>query len=179
MKVWRFYIKPKKDSVDKAYTLYALTNNKEKAKIFMETRNMDRFYTRCTKEDKDVYTVLANENRDCVLDFHSFTTKTKMKNGFYGKENVSILSTEYEHISSTDEYNTGCSFNNEYFWNTAPNPKIFSKQIKNALSKLQYNQSFYIFNNDPIIDAPDYASPDFWIDEYGVFIQTFKDTFKL
>lgn len=162
MKIWRFYIKPEENTNKKSYDLYALTNNKEIAKIFMETRNMKRFLVKCTKEESDVYAVLANDSQDNILGFHDLVTKEELKNGFYRRTNITVVCTEYEYLTATNEYQVDATFSNEGYWIDSPSPKLFNEKIQEALTNILYTDIRKIYTNDPTLDS--YASPDFWID---------------
>ena len=79
MKIWRFYKLPEDKNAKQSYDLYAITNRKEFAKAFMETRDMNKFYMRCTKEDRETYTEYANKNLDNIKVYSSFLNEVNSK----------------------------------------------------------------------------------------------------
>ena len=98
MKVWRFYKKPEsKDNVKQSYDLYALTNNKEYAEYFLNTRDINKFFVRCTKEDRETYVKMANDNRDCVLDEFELITRNVNANGIIIHTKLRMSMTFYEY----------------------------------------------------------------------------------
>lgn len=182
MKVWRFYKKPEKDTSDKRYDLYALTNKKEFAKVFQEQRDMSKFIKRCSDEEISTYSELANSNRENVLDMYKLTTRTIYDNGLIGINKVKVVCTEYESQVVKEEGETASEFSLEEYWRGVVHYKAYKKKIQNALRVLQYIQFYKLFNNpittniDPTDD--DYDVPDVEIDEVGALIKIFGDTFK-
>lgn len=82
MKVWLFYIASKEvdnlpfDTEDREKKeLYALTNSKKLAKGFKDTRNMEKFVLRKHEMEKNDYSRLANDNRECVLEWSKIKSK--------------------------------------------------------------------------------------------------------
>ena len=181
MKIWRFYKLPEDKNAKQSYDLYAITNRKEFAKAFMETRDMNKFYLRCTKEDRETYTEYANKNLDHILDYRALVTKDKLKNGFYGKKSITVLCTNFEYQIATNEDSVPGCFLDEMYWTyEAPKPTIFNEKIIEALNTLEYNRTFKIYNSVKLSpEEDDYSAPDYWIDEFMVFITTFKDIFKI
>ena len=62
MKVYRFYKRPEYDSLYHEYRLYALTNKKEYAKMFRETRNMNIFAEKSSKVSKDEWKSIIDDS---------------------------------------------------------------------------------------------------------------------
>lgn len=182
MKIWRFYKKPEdKNDVKKRYDLYAITNNKDYALHFMNTRNMDMFYTRCTKEDRETYSKVANDNRDCVLDEYGLITNETNSNGLISHTKIPMIMTFYEYqCSNGDEFQ--CEILTEEWWDyrKIPNYSNYKKKIKNALRTLEYISNYKIFSLPFYLENEDddYNAPDIMVDELGAFISTFKSTFK-
>lgn len=178
MKIWRFYILPENNNIKKSYDLYALTNDKEKAKMFMKTRNMDKFLVKCTKEDSETYANFANENYDHILDFHDMSTKQELGNGFYGRKKVTVLCTNYEYMCSTDEYQVDGCFANEGYWRASVPSKIFNNKIRESLKTIQYTDTRKIYLGEvDEDDDDDFSAPEYYIDELATFTSTFKHTF--
>ena len=182
MKVWRFYIIPEKDSENKRYDLYAITNNKEFAKKFKKERNMDKFIVRCTNESKESYAEFANKNLSCVLDYRAFITKTLTENKKQTSTEVKLLSTFYEQ-QCCDSSIQPIEAIDPSEWEAAIPYKIYKKKIEEALRVLEYISHYKIYTQefanryiDPNDD--DYSAPDIWYDEVGVFIRLFRHTFK-
>lgn len=185
MKVWRFYKKPEsKDTANQSYDLYALTNNKEYAKYFLNTRDMNKFFVRCTKEDRETYVKIANDNRDCVLDEFELVTRNVNVNGIINHTRLLMCITFYEYqCINGDEFQCEITGYREW-WDGVPNYKNYKKKIKNALRVLEYvsNYKFYAmpFDTSGLEEQDDdYSAPNIWIDELGAFISTFKSTLKV
>lgn len=182
MKIWRFYKKPDDpNDVKKRYDLYALTNNEEFASYFMKTRNMDKFYTRCTKEDRETYARIANDNRNCVLDEYDIITKDVHNNGLIAHSKIPMIMTFYEYqIVNGDEFQ--CPVMTEEWWAATvfPHYSQYKKKIQNALRVLEYITHYKIFNLAFDMDESDddYSAPDLWVDELGAFVDIFNKTFK-
>ena len=183
IKVWKFYLKPNDELAHQKIYLYALTNKKELAKQFMKERNMDRFIIKTDKGDKeDVLKFMRdNNNRGAILDIKEIYTKSTNGMSLIISTEVPVLLTqnEYEVIKDTD-------IDYQMNWVCMPNYKMFNKKIRDALRYLEYN-NLYDFNkyvsceytpyNPSAPDMPEYASPDLSIDELGIFLRTYRDTF--
>lgn len=182
MKIWRFYKKPDDgDDVRKRYDLYAITNHPDYAAYFMNTRDMDKFYTRCTKEDKETYAKVANENRNCVLDEYELITRDTTPAGLVTHSKIPMIMTFFEYqCVNGDEFQ--CDVMNEEWWvaTVFPHYSYYRKKLKNALRVLEYISNYKIFNLSFDMDEndDDYSAPDLWVDEFGAFISIFKHTFK-
>lgn len=182
MRIWRFYKKPdNQDDVRKRYDLYAITNNKDYATHFMSTRNMNNFYTRCTKEDRETYTKVANDNRNCVLDEFELITRDTDGNGIVTHTKIPMIMTffEYQCING-DEFS--CPVMSEEWWvaTVFPHYSNYKKKVIKALRTLEYVSNYKIFNLafDMEESDDDYSAPDLWVDELGAFINIFNATFK-
>ena len=185
MKIWRFYLKPTdNDNEKKQYDLYEIKNNKEFANIFMQTRNMDRFYTRCTKEDKETYSRIANDNRDCVLEEFDIVTRHENNVGLVCHKIIHMIMTNYEYqCINADEYMCEIT-SDESWWSNVPDYRIYKKKLKNALRTLEYVSFYKLYVSqytshltlEEIDD--DYAAFNIWIDELGAFVDVFGSTFK-
>ena len=179
MKVWRYYKKPEKDSSDKQYDLYAITNKKEHAKKFEKERNMDKFIKRCTDEDRSTFVDLVNDNRALFLSMNKFTTGTVLPNGNIKAIDVELLTTDFEMHTVKDEYESSSIITREEYWLSSFDYRIYKNKLIEALRLLEYISHYKLYLNvnipiDP--DDDDYSAPDIWIDEVGVFIRIFKDT---
>ena len=182
MKVWRFYLKPEKNSERRKYELYAITNNKKFAEKFMKERDMDKFVMKCTKETKEEYAEFANNNLTLVLGMRTYLTKMLDSNNNYRTKDVDILSTEYEEQSCDSDFIT-MDIMTEGEWEYAPPYNIYKNKIIKALRKLEYVSSYKLYRSEydaTFIDPndDDYSAPDLWIDELGIFLRTFGGTFK-
>ena len=182
MKIWRFYKVPEKDIKNKSYDLYAITNNKDKAKRFQAERNMKRFIKRVSNEDDDMYAKLANDNLDCVLDDFMMETRDIYPNGLIGHKSVSVLCTNYEVQVAKEEGETASEITLEEFWSHVLNYNAYKKKIRDALRVLEYVKYYklYTLPFDTYIDPADddYAAPSISIDEVVALIRVFGDTFK-
>ena len=182
MKVWRFYLKPEKDSERRKYELYAITNKKDLAKKFMKERDMDKFIVKCSKTDKIEYAKFANDNLTLLLEMNTFITKTVDGDGKYRTKEVDVLTTEYE-CQSCDSDMVLMDIMTEDEWEIAPPYRIFKNKIIDSLRKLEYVSSYKLYTNElnaSMIDPEDddYSAPNLWVDELGVLLRTFGDTFK-
>lgn len=181
MKVWRFwFINNNKDIQKTSYDLYAITNDKEKAKRFQEERDMSKFIKKTSNEDLDVFSTFVNSNRHLLLDYFKLSKPVVNGSGLIISGYIEVLCTEYERQVSTDEsilYNN--SLVDGIFWEETVPYMIYKKSIINSLRKLEY-MSFYKATQHMLLDIvdDDFSSPDISINELNVFISTFKDTFK-
>ena len=183
MRIWRFYLKPEKNSERKKYELYAITNNKVYAKKFMEERDMNKFIHKTSKEPKEAYIEFANNNLSLVLGMHKYATKTINEKKEFNTTIIEVLSTEYEH-QCCDSDTVMIDILDQGEWNYAPPYNIYKKKILKALYKLEYVSSYKVYRLDfdnSFIDPKDddYSAPNIWIDEFGLFVRTFGGTFKI
>ena len=182
MKVWRFYLKPDAEIGRKKYDLYALTNHKKFAKKFMKERDMDKFIVRCSKEEREEYVKFANSNLSYLLDMRPYITRTLDDENRYRTKTVDVLSTDYE-FQTCDSDSILIDILGEGDWYSAPSYVIFKKKIIESLRTLEYISNYKLYASDytnAVIDPDDddYSAPNIWIDELGVFLRTFGDTFK-
>lgn len=179
MKLWRFYLKPQdRDNPNDKYSLYAFTTNKENAKLFMKYRDMDKFILRRSKIDKEDMNKFATDNRGAYLSWHTVLTKTIDDEGKFDTREVDILMTDYEQQAIDSDNGLTLDIHQESFWYSVPSYIIYTKDLQNALGALDYQNTYKIFNNDPIIDSiyDDYNVPNIYIDELNIFIQCFGQT---
>lgn len=178
MKVWRFYYAQKREDNDRMdYQLYAVTNKKEYAKEFKQTRNMDKFVINESKLDFDEWKEFANDNRGSVLDIMTFMTRRELPNGFYGTKPISVLCTldEYQNCSEED---VQIEIYQEEFFRDIPHYSIFKKKTIEALKTLQYTYTYDLFKQSghPLDDGEELTAPELKIDEFSVFVNTYRDT---
>ena len=181
MKIWRFYLKPKKNDSNERYNLYAITNNKKYANYFMNTRNMDRFFVKCTKEDKETYSNFANDNRSNVLDEFELVCRHIGNDKLLCHKRIKVVITFYEYqCVNGDEFQCEITSSPDW-WIRAGDYKKFNNKLKNALRILEYINSYKIYSmpfGSLDEEDDDYSAPDIWIDELGALISLFGDTFK-
>ena len=180
MNVWRFYKKPEKGVSKRKYELYALTNHKEYAEVFMDMRDMDQFIMKCSKEDKETYADFANSHRDNVLELHSLTTKVILENGVISQKEVDVILTLYEYMTcNSDEY-MDYSINDSYWWDGIPSYLVYKDDLQKALKNLEYIFHYKTYAENPLLkeEDDDYSSPNLWMDEVGIFVRVFGHTFK-
>ena len=166
---------------DEHNNLYAFTNKKKRAKVFENQRKMDLFFKKVIDINDAEYSNLANEYRGSLLEYFSFITKD-IRTGLYTIKYVDILCTMNEYQNSAED-NSDLYIYEEGFWYSAPDPAILKSELKDALSYLDYNISYMLFNpkNNPlydnIIDSDQYASPDSRVDELSLFVKLYNNTF--
>ena len=179
MKVYRFYKRPEYDSLYHEYRLYALTNKKEYAKMFRETRNMNIFVEKSSKVSKDEWKSIIDDSRGAILTTKSLITKN-IEDGIIGTKHVEITLTDYEYECCNDEEFSMTAFLNDHYWANSFGYKMFKSEIVEALRVLEYVRMYKIYNNDPSMDDEDdyYDAPDISIDEFSAFILMHSETFK-
>lgn len=187
MKVWRFYVKC--DSIHKEilpeeaqgeYALYAVTNHKKRAERFMTDRNMNVFKVVSSDMEKEDYIAYINDdnNRNYVLEYQSFETRSLSKNGYYDTKSVELLVTMFEYMNcSEDEFATfWIDVMREEWWIAMPPVECFSDEIRSSLKSLRYMAMYNLMGSSSTINVIDeLVSPDVYIDEVSVFIQVYRD----
>lgn len=180
MKVWKFY---KKNEEFNGYELYAITNNKKRAEMFITLRDMNKFVMKKDTIEKEEWSKIANENRLAVLIETDMATKKIHKNGLYYKGIVTVVCTGYEKQECDGDYNMHVGFDEGFWCNQAPPHIIFNEKIQDALRELgyvsEYNFNIQIMGLTDMGIEESYDVPSTYIDEFSYFIHTFKDTFKL
>ena len=157
--------------------LYAYTPDKENAKFFRKSRNMDLFFEKEIRMSREEYEVFADENVETCFEQHSLNTN-KSINGKYHVESTVILCTMYEYI--TIAYYKS-DYIRKYILDITPEDFIitcFNKKVMGSLCKLRYpdimNAVLY-----PIDDTLDLNCDAFEIDEISLYARLFSNTFKV
>lgn len=192
MQCYRFYKIPdkkKKDvleqyneyNLEDVYPLYAITNDKTLVEKFMSQRNMDRFLLFKTKMKRKDYAIFANRRRNTVLKEASLMTS--INKGTKKEEiiNVKVVMTEDEDMMITDDPYIPCIQNDDEFWTHTGsiicNTSIFKKKYKKVLEYIFWKDFYKLYMQYGIqnldIDDDDYSVPCYYIDELGLFVDTF------
>lgn len=185
----RDYIEKHNDKVhvEDKYVLYAITNDKNIAKEFRNTRNMKRLYECSSKVSKEEYRIFANRNRSTVLDYYELITVVNKYDKKQKTVKVNILMTmaEYQFVMDAVE-DTDIIFGEADFcapYMRVANPAFFNRKILRMMDYLAYKQLYYMYRsgtyNDEIDydggDDPDYDLPIMTIDEVEVFLTQFSE----
>ena len=194
MQCYRFYKIPDKKrkgeleqydeyNLEDVYPLYAITNDKSLAEKFMSQRNMDRFLLFKTKMKRKDYAIYANRRRNTVLKEASLITAINKGTKKEKMINVKVVMTADEEIMITDDPFIPCIANDESFWSYIGsiicNTSIFKKKYKKALEYIFWKDhyklyvQYFIQNLDIDDEADDYSVPSYYIDELGLFVDTF------
>lgn len=189
MKLWTFYYINKdmlnKDGVyETGYDLFAFTNNKEYALMFIETRDASKFIIRKHKVTKEEYTAYANEHLGKKLDLYKVSIRDNGKHTTEGVIPVDILMTYDEH-AYIDE--PAFVVEDPGFWDGAAFPFVFKDKYVKALDGFEYVKLFKFFKNmfdmDPVYtqflneNEDDYEAPDFTLDPFTLLLDVSNDTF--
>lgn len=194
MQCYRFYKIPDKKrkgeleqyneyNLEDVYPLYAITNDKTLAEKFMSQRNMDRFLLFKTKMKRKDYAIYANRRRNTVLKEASLITAINKGTKKEKTINVKVVMTEDEDMMITDDPYIPCIQNDDGFWSCIGsiicNTSIFKKKYKKALEYIFWKDhyklyvQYFIQNLDIDDEADDYSVPSYYIDELGLFVDTF------
>lgn len=194
MQCYRFYKIPDKKrkgeleqyneyNLEDVYPLYAITNDKALAEKFMSQRNMDRFLLFKTKMKRKDYAIYANRRRNTVLKEASLITAINKGTKKEKMINVKVVMTEDENMMITDDPYIPCIQNDDGFWSCIGsiicNTSIFKKKYKKALEYIFWKDhyklyvQYFIQNLDIDDEADDYSVPSYYIDELGLFVDTF------
>lgn len=100
MKLYRYFRVGDKDDVDinvhERYTLYAVTTNKEEAKLFEKSRKKGLFLKKVSKLNKKTCIEYLNKHRDSMLSWNQLKT-VKTDDEKIRHVVVSVLMTEFEY----------------------------------------------------------------------------------
>ena len=180
MKVWKFYI-VEPDSKKKDIELYAITNDKHKAKAFKESRNMKIFKVIESEMDKDNYISFLNEEGygNELIDGRLITDGVDEYDRYELKE-VSFVMTRNEEsvVDSTFESDLIIS-QDENFWKDTLPSHVFNKEIQKALRILEYPVVRHLYVNKVLGEYDTYAAPSLMPNTLNLFIQTYGRTLNL
>lgn len=203
MHVWRFYLNRGKvkesrniafRKLSDKYPLYAITNDKAKAKKFMAQRNMKLFVVKDSHIEKEEWIEFCGRNRGAVLQFAAFSTRDPHPDkgacdleAFVKEVNVLVTFNEKNDV---EDYVSG-----EFGGILAPpsiqnaerllNPAWCRPFVQVALEAIQYPTAykFAVYSNDPHGDYSSFSgmycgTRRFVIDELTVFIWNYGYLFK-
>lgn len=200
MKIYCFYLydrdmtkeeyirlKSNKFSRQEMNRLYAITNKKKYAKLFMETRNMNKFILIKQDIDEDIYVEFANKKHGVVLDMNTYRYYPKLSKNIEDSDTIQILSTYMERMqvdSQVDQSLLGFSLSINF-----QDPFILRKEWLEVLDLLEYINFYKIYISEtlpfddarvrPLIEYDEYPSePMLLVDELQVFIQNFGKYMK-
>jgi len=165
--------------IDKDYSLYAFTNNKEYRDIFKEIRDMTKFKTKTVELTNAQYEDFSNRNSYYELSVGTFTTKCVDEYGVISMVKVGILSTseEKEIIFFNYAERIEDQFNEESgyeFYRMIYN-EIFSKELLVILREYFYSD----FLVDEIYRPIEDINPEGYdFDEFSIYIRLFGNTFR-
>ena len=220
MKMWRFYLKreelhrsakmwwaesdPRPLSYDRMvknkYPLYAITNDKEKAHIFMKQRNMDFFILKKSRVDKETWVRFANKNRSAVLDYEGLYTKTgkKLPGNIDETTTVQVLMPYAEkiYVDSLTEDGGNTEVMEHYFQSSVssdailPPPNIFIHSIEEQLRVIGYYDIYNWYSGEHLDGfEEEFADRGFVmypfqgfnisLDELKVYINSYGATFRI
>lgn len=135
------------------YTLYAFTEKEDRMKIFRLTRNMNLFFVRSEKMEKEEFLdIMCNDYyAEFYLDHRSISTEVETSNGTLTSSYVQILMTsrEFNHIfHKQDEIFTDIiSDYDSILYNKVPS-YIFKKSYEEALEfSVMYSANMMPENN--------------------------------
>lgn len=187
MTVWMFYLRH--EGFDTT-SLYAYTNEKEKAKEFSEQRNPDKLVMfKRTKFSKEEWNALNTQRPSLrIIEGHFYT-----KGELYGsKKSVRVLCTAKEEEIITLKIDKIWEEFSQYLFDT----RAFKKEYLAALEKLLFIKFFCFYVIKRVQDADyfyetyysnlelnesfiyeDFRENFYEYDELRVFLKMFKDTF--
>lgn len=214
MRIWKYYLDRAGLKVNEGvafatlrerYLLYAITNDKKKAREFKASRNAKVFIEQTSKITKDDWKAVCRKYQGCVLIYGDLITrqdKDKIEDprilDDYIKT-ITLLMT-FDEKERVETYgNTGedlcmlpCMKKGEI--ETMPCPSIFTNFFDGVMRELLYQQQYkYAFSygiNNPgyVLDKheDDYAPfdlkfggvKDFYLDELTMFIWEYGDLFN-
>lgn len=211
MRVWKFYLDRSKlkrnenvafTTLREKYTLYAITNSKEKAIRFKAERNMNLFIERKGKLEKDEWIEYASRHRDCTLVMTTLTTRRE-KSEIEHPETIDDYVKEVDMLITYAEKDRIDNFSNNgedlyvlpIFLNTKhlPSPNAFTSFINGVLRMLGYQMQYnfmigyddYAYlkdSRDDIYNTADISfggTHKYYFDELSMFIWEYGDLYDL
>lgn len=162
------------DCDDYQYSLYAFTPDFRIASLFMEMRDMDVFYKKILKLEKDEYNEFFEEYQDYLLEYHVFSTKI-IENDNYVADSINLLCTKFEsdNILFYSKNHIYDILNND--WNIQGEPGIcdikFNDKILGVLNE-------YFYYEDILSSCKDVSDENSGIqlDHLQLFIRLFSNT---
>lgn len=189
-KVWKFYKKPteemkkydnKEIRLDVKYPLYAVTADKNLAKIFRRTRNMKLFIEKTgflEKEELEDYLRVHDHSR---LNIYSLATYKDKNLETQEPMTADVCMTKNEYNYTTEAEETGGILNLISGWIPV---KIFTPKIEKLLIRLGYQKCMqYVFQGDlpfdpDMTDGFSYYDLNLEFDVFGIFVILYQDTFS-
>lgn len=134
-KYWIFYLVNSRCIFDISnYDIYAFTDNKEIAENFIKTRNMNKFYLKKMKLNREERNNLIKNNLNSELSFMEGTTRTRK----YKVTSFKIAVTKHEKLfCNNDETIYIHEYLYRFVWGE---PSILKDKYINALSTLGFIQ---------------------------------------
>lgn len=161
----------------KSVGLYAFTPDKEVAKWFRETRSKKLFFEKVIDMNDVEYIDFSEEYDECLLEPHTFNTRI-IVNGRY-KSITKMLYCTLNESDSIIFYKEECVLgiisdilDDRYF------SLMKGLKFKNKLKKIL--DDFFLYENliSKIAPMEDINYDNFIVDDVGLYIKLFKNTFK-
>lgn len=185
MKLYRFYKKPDKNNnnenarhISDKYPLYALTNKKQLALVFKQTRDMTKFVETVTDIHRDEFIDYAGKHRGKVLDNFEFVTRdTNEKLTSYDVTSMKIVCTLAEKQNVDDEVESGmASSYSPYLFEAG----VFKEKYRDALEVISFLSlySIYYSSRDNFQYEDDVEVPNWSYDETEMFVNMYAETMR-
>lgn len=169
VKYWLFYLKREyQDDYPMSSDLYAYTDSKNLAKLFMETRDMSKFIIKKEEMSTNEIHNLAEFENFGVLELHEY--KTKEYGHGSNTMNGSIVITRGE---KTFSINHGYSLQYDellkYAW---INPFIFKDEYVDALHTISFTDAYNLITSgkDDMHEKVTFDFLNMFIDLYGTLL---------
>lgn len=156
-KYWFYYLKDDK-------TLYAYTDQKELARKFESTRDMNIFYKIKKVISKDALNSLAEEYQNKYLNEYELNTYDT-NTGYKCKVYIVMTQEEYMTVLASDA-GILVGLNSHCFYD----PRIFKDEIQEALNEIYYKYFFTSISSGKAILYEFDENVNLTIDQLGVFL---------
>lgn len=166
------------ESIDgKEIALYAFTPEKESAKYFRKTRQMDLFYEKVLEMNREEYNEFCDDNKAYLLEYHTFNTKSIINN----KYNVLMAYV----LCTTIESDCILYYKEDYVLEILSD--ILTDEFTEILSKIKFKDKIEKKLNDifllseimnKVYPLEDINYDLFVIDELSLYIKLFSNTLK-
>lgn len=184
MKLYKFFKKPNKDlskipnaefSIQQKYPLYAITQDKDLAKAFIKTRNMDLFLYKVDDVSKESIDDIVNAKRNRMIQEYEFNTKVHRHTSEEKDLYIKVVMTESE-IDLVMEYgDSGEIMNIIQDWIPI---EIFEDDVYDALQQLLYIKCMQFATGTDGYETTVIDRLDFPVrfDLFSIFLYTYGDT---
>lgn len=164
-------------------SLYAYTNDKDIAKFFKETRDMNKFVEKIIDVDKQDFENFCNTSSCYLLESHPFTIRKLSKDNIYN-------SAPYHVICTTMEFDAICYCENNIFDDILYNVigcnigefidtiEFVNQELKDAMKVLCYENFVDYYVPMDIYDQMMGYDNELLLDQFKLYIRLFSNTFK-